>query len=85
MLTLNVYLKKCTCAKIILKNLRRKNPQKAKHTPSGYSLCTNCSFDATKNKLKDGKDCMKRFCKNLREHAMKIIDYGKKEMILLTY
>ena len=55
------------------------------HITSGYSLCTNCSFDATKNKLKDGKNCMKRFCKNLREHAMKIIDYGKKEMILLTY
>ena len=27
---------------------------------------------------------MKRFCKDLREHAMKIIDYEKK-MIPLTY
>ena len=25
--------------------------KKKKHTPSGYSLFTNCSFDATKNKL----------------------------------
>ena len=25
---------------------------------------------------------MEKFCKNLREHAMKIIDYEKKEMIL---
>ena len=46
----------------------------------GYSLFTNCSFDAAKNKLDcyRGKDCMKRFCKDLREHAMKIIDYEKK-------
>ena len=27
---------------------------------------------------------MKRFCKDLSEHAMKIIDYEKKEMIPLT-
>ena len=25
--------------------------KKTKHTPFGYSLLTNCSFDATKNKL----------------------------------
>ena len=25
--------------------------QKTKHTSSGYSLFTNCSFDAAKNKL----------------------------------
>ena len=32
-----------------------------KHTPSGYSLFTHCSFDKTKNKLDHyrGKDCMK--------------------------
>ena len=36
-----------------------------KHTPSGYSLFTHCSFDLTKNKLGRyrGKDCMERFCK----------------------
>ena len=30
-----------------------------KHTPSGYSLFTHCSFDKTKNKLDyyRGKDC----------------------------
>ena len=34
-----------------------------KHTPSGYSLFTHCSFDATKNKLDycRGKNCMKTF------------------------
>ena len=25
-----------------------------------------------------GKDCMERFCEDLREHAMKIINYEKK-------
>ena len=60
--------------------------KKTKHTPSGYSLFTNRSFDTTKDKLNcyRCKDCMKRFCKDLQEHAMKIIDYEKKEMILLT-
>ena len=28
---------------------------------------------------------MKRFCKDLRENAMKIIDFEKKEMILLSF
>ena len=45
-----------------------------KHTPSGYSL-----FDYYR-----GKDCMKKFCKDLREHATKIINYEKKDMIPLT-
>ena len=32
-----------------------------KHTPSGYSIFTSCSFDESKNKLNyyRGKDCMK--------------------------
>ena len=39
-----------------------------KHTPSGYSIFTHCSFNQTKNKLNHnrGKDCMKKFCKDLR-------------------
>ena len=45
------------------------NPEKSsttkinKHTPSGYSLFTHCSFDLTKNKLHcyRVKDCMERF------------------------
>ena len=43
------------------------------------------SFDSTKNKLDcyKGEDCMERFCKDLKEHAMKII-MKKKEMIPLT-
>ena len=62
--------------------------KKTKHTPSGYSLFTNCSFDSkkTKNKLDcyEGKGCMEGFCQDLREHAMKIVNYEKKQMIPLT-
>ena len=57
-----------------------------KHTPSGYSIFTHCSFDQTKNKLDHyrGKDYLKKFSKDLREHATKIINYEKKKMIPLT-
>ena len=57
-----------------------------KHTPSGYSIFTHCSFDQTKNKLNcnRGKHCMKKFCKDLRDHTTKIINYKKKKMISLT-
>ena len=57
-----------------------------KHTPSGYSLFTHCSFNKTKNKLDyyRGKDCMKKICKNFREHATKVFNYEKKKMIPLT-
>ena len=57
-----------------------------KHTPSDFSLYTHCSFDKSKNKLDNyrGKNCMKKFCKDLRTHATKIINYEKKKMIPLT-
>ena len=57
-----------------------------KHTASGYSIFTNCSFDESKNKISyyRGDDCMKKFCKDLREHSTRIINYEKKKMILLT-
>ena len=53
-----------------------------KHMPSGYSLFTHCSFDRAKNKLDHYRvqDCMKKFCKDLREHASKIINNEKKKM-----
>ena len=57
-----------------------------KDTASGYSLFTHCSFDATKKKLDyyEGKNCMKNFCLDLREHVTKKINYIKKEMKPLT-
>ena len=80
----NVCLKKCTHVKTILKNPIQK--KKTKHAPFGYSMFTNQSFGSkdlhsTKNKLDSyrGKDCMGKFCKDLREHAMKTINYEKEK------
>ena len=57
-----------------------------KHEMSGYSLFTNCPFDEKNNKLDHyrGKDCLKRFCQDLKKQAKSIVDFGKKEMIKLT-
>ena len=54
-----------------------------KHTPSGYSIFTSCSFDESENKLNyyRGKYCMKKFSKDLREHTSKIINSEKRKMI----
>ena len=56
------------------------------HRPLGYSLVTCCSFDKLKTECKyyRGEDCMKMFCKDLKDQAKKIINYEKKEMIPLT-
>ena len=44
------------------------------------------SFDKSKNEIKyyRGEDCMIILCKDLKDQAMKIINYEKKEMIPLT-
>ena len=73
-------------------NTCHNNPEKSsttkinKHTPSGYSLFTHCSFNRTKNKLDHYrcKNCMKNVCLDSREHAPKIINYEKKEMTPLA-
>ena len=84
----------CANLKSLLEKIRicHNNPEKSsttkinKHTPSGYSLFTQCSFDETKNRFDHyrGKDCMKTFCPDLRKHATKIINHKKKEMTPLT-
>ena len=53
----------------------------AEHIPCGYSMSTIWAFDDIENKhtLYRGKDCMKKLCKSLREHAKNIIDFGKKK------
>ena len=60
--------------------------KKAKHKASGYSLVSCCSFDKSENEQKyyRGKGCMKIFREDLKEQAMKIINYEKKEMMPLT-
>ena len=60
--------------------------RKSKHEPSGYALSLICSFDLNENKhnFYRAKDCIKRFCSDLKELATKIINYKEKEMIPLT-
>ena len=59
---------------------------KALHKPSGYSLLTSCSFDKSKNKptYYRGKDCMKRFCDDLKRHVTRITNYEMRPMDPLT-
>ena len=53
-----------------------------KHKASDYSLFTYCSFDTTKNKLDyyRGKNCMKNFFLDLREHAKKKLIMKRKKL-----
>ena len=79
----------CLLLKMLLcqNNLEKSyTERKAKHEPSGWAMFTKCSFDATKNKLDyyRGIDCIKVFCKKLKDHALKIINHEKKEMIPLS-
>ena len=59
--------------------------RKAKHKPSGYSLSLNCLLVETKNRRKfyRRKDCIKKFCNDLKELVAEIISYKEKEMISL--
>ena len=56
------------------------------YIPSGFSMATISSFRSIENyhDINRGKDCMKKFCESLREHAMKIDNFEKKKMNLLT-
>ena len=58
----------------------------SEHIPSGFSMSTISSLRSIENKhdVYRGEDCMKKFCESLREHTMKIIDFKKKRMKLLT-
>ena len=48
----------------------------SEHTPSGFSMSKILLFKSIENKndVCRGKDCIKKFCKYLIEHAMKIIN-----------
>ena len=68
------------------------NPEKSsttkigEHIPCGYSMSAIWGFDRIEDKhtLYHRKDCMKKFCTSLKEHAKNIIDFQKKKMLLLT-
>ena len=68
--------------KIILNFNNPKNSFTTKvgeYIPSGFSVSTILSFKSRENKhdVYRGKDCMKKFCESLREHATKIINFKK--------
>ena len=54
----------------------------SEHIPSDFSVYTISSFKSIENKhnVYRGKDCMKKFCGSLREHAMKIIIFKKNKV-----
>ena len=54
--------KMSTCHNDPKKSLK-KTTKKSEHKASGYSMFTQCLFDASKNKVDfyRGKDCMERF------------------------
>ena len=70
----------------------KNNPEKSSTTnageriPSGFSMSTISSFKNIGNKqnLYRGKAYLKEFCESLREHAMKIINFKKEKMKLIT-
>ena len=60
--------------------------RKAIHEPCSYSLDLVSSFDAKENKhsFYRVKDCIKKFCKELKEICTRIVSYERKEMTPLT-
>ena len=71
---------------------RANNPENSSTTkigdliPCEYSTSKISAFDHIDNKhiLYPGKDCMKKFCSSLREHAKIIIDFEKKKLLPST-
>ena len=60
--------------------------REAINEPCGYSLDLVSSFDSRENKhsFYRGKDCIKKFGKELKRICIKIVNYEQKEMIPLT-
>ena len=56
------------------------------HTRSGFSVSTISSSKSIENKydVYRGKDCMKKFCESLREHATMIMSFKKKKNEVLN-
>ena len=62
------------------------NNQKMSSAACDYSLFIQFLFDSNKRKENyyRGKYCVKKVCEDLRNHTTEIINYEKKEMLLLT-
>ena len=65
----------------------KNNPENSSTTkvdeyiPSGFSMSTKSSLKSIENMhdVYRGKNCMKKFCKFLREHAIEIINSKRKK------
>ena len=70
--------------RIFFKNSSTRNVNE--HIPSRFPMSTIISFRSIENKydVYRGEDYMKTFCELLTEHAMKIINFKKKKMKVLT-
>ena len=55
----------------------------SEHIPSDFSMSIS-SFKNVENKhdVYSSRDCMKKFCESLREHAMKIVNFKKENEVL---
>ena len=78
--TQNLYLKKYILDVAIQRKLS--TAKVSKYKSCGYSSFTHCFFSTIKSK--HGRYCIKNFCKDLREHATKIISCEKLETLPLT-
>ena len=58
--------------------------KKARYEPSGGQCLQDVHLIHQKIDYYRGRDCIAKMCKRLKEHAMKIINHKKKEMIPLT-
>ena len=58
----------------------------SKHIPSSFSMSTISLFRSIENRhdVYRGKDCMKKFCEFLREHAIETINFKKEKGKILT-
>ena len=56
------------------------------HEPCSYSINLVSSFDYEQNEqtFYRAKDCIKRFCRKLKELCLRVVNYEQREMIPLT-
>ena len=67
-------------------NLERSyTEKKSTHEACGYSMTLIRSYNKNEQRTYRGKDCMEKSCKDLKDLAMEVLNYKKKEMIPLTY
>ena len=77
---------------LIKQQLCQNNPEesytekKSIHESCGYSIDLVSSFDSKQDKhsFYRGRDCSKKFCEDLKKHAVEIINFEEKEMKPLT-